>query len=73
MDFRTLTYFVTVAQELNITQAAKRLSMSQPPLSNQIRDLEKDLDTQLFIRGSRRLELTPTGELLLRRAQQILS
>lgn len=76
MDFRTLTYFVTVAEELNITQAAKRLSMSQPPLSNQIRDLEKDLDTQLFIRGSRgsrRLELTPTGELLLRRAQQILS
>ncbi len=73
MDFRTLRYFVTVAEELNITQAAKRLSMSQPPLSNQIRELERDLNTQLFIRGSRKLELTPTGELLYRRAQQILS
>lgn len=73
MDFRTLRYFVAVAEELNITKAAKRLNMSQPPLSNQIRDLEQDLDTVLFIRGARRLELTPTGELFLKRARQILS
>lgn len=73
MDFRTLRYFVAVAEELNITKAARRLNMSQPPLSNQIRDLENDLHTTLFIRGGRRLELTPTGELLLKRARQILS
>lgn len=72
MDFRQVRYFVTVAQELNITHAAERLNMSQPPLSNQIRLLEEDLGVQLFIRGKRSLELTEAGRLLLRRANQIL-
>ena len=72
MDFRSLQYFVTVAQELNFTRAAERLNMSQPPLSNQIRDMEIDLGTQLFIRGKRHLQLTEAGQILYRRSLQIL-
>ena len=71
MELRTLHYFTVVAQELNITRAAKKLNMSQPPLSNQIKALEEELGVQLFIRGKRRLELTEEGGLLLRRAVQI--
>ena len=72
MDFRTLRYFVTVAEELNITKAALRLNMSQPPLSNQMRQLEEELGVTLFIRGKRRLKLTEAGKLLYQRARQIL-
>ena len=71
MELRTLHYFTVVAQELNITRAAEKLNMSQPPLSNQIRALEEELGVQLFIRGKRHLELTEEGGLLLRRAVQI--
>ena len=71
MELRTLHYFTVVAQELNITRAAEKLSMSQPPLSNQIKTLEEELGVQLFIRGKRHLELTEEGTLLLRRAVQI--
>lgn len=73
MELRTLRYFVTVAEELNITRAAKILNISQPPLSMQIRSLETELETQLFIRGKRRLELTDSGQLLYRRAKEILN
>ncbi len=71
MELRTLHYFTVVAQELNITRAAEKLNMSQPPLSNQIKALEEELGGQLFIRGKRHLELTEAGALLLRRALQI--
>ena len=71
MELRTLHYFITVAQELNITRAAEKLNMSQPPLSNQIKGLEEELGAQLLIRGKRHLELTEEGALLLRRAVQI--
>ena len=71
MELRTLHYFTVVAQELNITRAAEKLNMSQPPLSNQIKALEEELGVQLFTRGKRRLELTEEGGLLLRRAVQI--
>lgn len=73
MDIRTLRYFVTVAEELNITKAAQKLHMSQPPLSAQIKGLENELDTVLFIRGNRQLKLTESGQLLYRRAKEILS
>ena len=73
MDLRTLQYFVIVAEELNITRAAEKLHMSQPPLSAQIKNLEAELETELFIRGKRRLSLTESGKLLYRRAKGILS
>ena len=72
MDLRTLQYFVVVAEELNITKAAEKLHMSQPPLSAQIKKLELELNTELFIRGKRQLDLTESGELLYRRAKEIL-
>lgn len=72
MDIRTLSYFVTVAEELNITRAATKLCISQPPLSAQIHSLEKELNTTLFIRGKRSLQLTESGKLLYRHAKEIL-
>lgn len=72
MELRTLRYFVVTAQELNITRAAEKLMISQPPLSNQIKGLEEELGVRLFIRGKRRLELTEEGSLLLRRARELL-
>ena len=72
MDLRSLNYFTVVAEELNFTRAAQRLNMSQPPLSNQIRNLEEELGTQLFVRGGRSLQLTEAGLLLYRRAEQLL-
>jgi len=72
MDFKSLEYFEAVAQELNFTKAAERLHMSQPPLSNAIKQLEEDLGVQLFIRGKRHLTLTPAGTHLLQRAEEIL-
>lgn len=73
MDFRSLKYFSVVAQELNFTRAARKLNMSQPPLSNQIKALEDELGVQLFIRGKRHLQLTEAGSLLLHRTNQILA
>ena len=73
MDLKTLKYFAVVAEELNITRAAEKLRMSQPPLSNQIKALESELGTQLIIRGKRHLQLTDAGVLLYRRAVQILN
>lgn len=73
MDLKTLSYFVAVAEELNITKAAEKLHMSQPPLSSQIKALERELNTVLFIRGRRSLQLTDSGRLLYRRAKELLS
>ncbi len=72
MDFRSLQYFITVAEELNFTRAAERLDMSQPPLSSQIRQLEEDLGAELFVRGKRHLTLTEAGRLFLRRSREIM-
>ena len=73
MELRVLRYFVAVAEELNITRAADRLNISQPPLSAQMKNLEEELDTVLFIRGKRHLQLTESGQLLYRYAKEILS
>ena len=72
MDLRALRYFVVVAEELNITRAAERLNMSQPPLSSQIKNLEEELGVLLFIRGKRHLTITDAGTHLYHRAKQIL-
>lgn len=73
MELRVLRYFVTVAEELNITRAAEKLNISQPPLSAQIKNLEEELGSTLFIRGKRHLKLTESGRLLYRHAKEILS
>lgn len=73
MEVRTLKYYLAVAREQNITKAAELLHLTQPTLSRQMMQLEEELDTQLFIRGKRKIELTDAGMLLKRRAEEIVS
>ncbi|WP_229816136.1 LysR family transcriptional regulator [Streptomyces lucensis] len=65
METRELMYFVTAAEELNITRAAERLGIAQPPLSRAIRRLERRMGVRLLERTSRGVTLTPAGEVLL--------
>ena len=65
MDLRQLRFFVAVATDLSFTKAAKRLHVSQPPLSHQINLLEAELGTRLFDRTSRSVQLSDTGKALL--------
>ena len=72
LETRQLRYFVAVAEELNFGRAAERLGMAQPPLSRAIRELERQLGVSLLERTTRRVELTPSGEVLLRDARTAL-
>jgi len=73
MELKTLRYFVTLGEELHFGRAARRLHISQPPLSRQISRLEEEIGAKLFYRTQRHVELTPAGELLMRDASAILA
>ena len=72
MELRHIQYFLTVAEELNFTRAAARLCIAQPPLSRQIKDLEEELGTKLFLRGSHALQLTEEGVVFRQYAMQVI-
>ncbi|HJA95724.1 MAG TPA: LysR family transcriptional regulator [Firmicutes bacterium] len=72
MELRELRYFLAVAREKNITRAADALYISQPSLSKQMQNLEKEIGSPLFVRGSRSVALTETGMLLKKRAEELL-
>lgn len=73
MELRVLNYFLAIAREENFTKAAQQLHLTQPTLSRQIADLERELGVKLFIRSNHNIILTEDGMILKRRAQEILS
>ena len=72
MEIRVLKYFLTVAREGSITRAAEILHVTQPTLSRQILELERETGVKLLDRGSRHVSLTSDGLLLKRRAEEIV-
>lgn len=72
MDFKRLSYFLAVAEELHFGRASVRLGIAQPPLSRQIAQFEKEIGAALFDRSRSQIRLTQAGELLLERAREIL-
>ena len=73
MDLRQMRYFLALAEELNFGRAAARLHMAQPPLTRQIRAIEEELGTELFVRTPKGVELTAAGQTLLDEVPNILS
>lgn len=73
MEIRELRYFLAIAREQSISKAAESLYMTQPSLSRQMQNLEKELGKQLFVRGSKKIELTEAGFLLQKRAEETLA
>lgn len=73
MDIKQLKYFLAIAKEKQITAAAKKLHIAQPPLSTQLKLLEEELGTSLLERGSRNITLTDAGNILFTRANEIIN
>jgi len=73
LSLRQLQCFVTVAEELHFRRAAQRLHMTQPPLTQRIQAIERDLGVELFKRTGRQVELTEAGRLLLKEARAIIA
>lgn len=73
MTLKQLEYFLEIAKMGSVTRAAQSLNVSQPPVSLQLKLLEEELGSPLFIRDKRHLEITPAGTLLRERAQAILA
>lgn len=71
MELQTLRNFIEIADHGSITAAARTLGISQPGLSRQLKDLEKELGVKLLIRGNRRVTLTEDGTYLLNRAREL--
>ena len=72
MDIRVLKYFFAFAREGSITGAANSLHLTQPTLTRQLQELEKELKQKLLIRGKQRVTLTPEGMILRKRAEEIV-
>jgi len=73
MELRHLRYFVVVAEEEHMTRAAQRLNIQQPPLSSQIRDLEREMEVRLFDRTPRSIRLNAAGRVFLNEARELLT
>ena len=73
MDLRQMRYFLAVAEEGNLNRAAERLHMAQPPLTRQIRALEEELGTALFVRTPKGMDLTEAGAALLDEVPNLLA
>jgi len=73
MELRHLRYFVAVAEEVNFRKAAERLHMATPPLSVQIRNLEREIGVELFSRAGRNIRITEAGRAFLHHARQTLA
>lgn len=73
MELRELRYFLAIAREQSISKAAESLFTSQPSLSRQMQNLEKEIGQKLFIRGNKKITLTETGILLRKRAEEMLA
>jgi|HubBroStandDraft_1064217.scaffolds.fasta_scaffold05608_3 DNA-binding transcriptional LysR family regulator len=73
MELRQLRYFIVLSEELHFSRAAKRLHLSQPPLTRQIRQLEQELGVELLYRTTRKVELTDAGHTFANEARQIIA